>query len=332
MSHERAKQVLTAANVQGVPELVVEIASKSTRKRDETIKRRLYERVGVAEYRVVDPAIEVVRIYRRAGTGTGFSRPIRAVAGGGRHAVDTAPPGLQRRPRSNLRSRAVAPSSLLMDRRDFLALASAAVLGGVAAPASGQTSDLADLTMAEAIARVAPSRRLARSISCGRACPASTRHDAALHAFITVTGDQALAEAQDAGGRSPAWPMARPAARHPHRAQGQHRHRRRAHDRRQPALRASACPRADAEVARRLKQAGAILLGKLNLHEFAYGGSSTVTAFGTDAEPLAARPRDRAGRPAAPAWRWPRACATPRSAPTPRAPSACPPRTAASSG
>ena len=42
---------------------------------------------------------------------------------------------------------------------------------------------------------------------------------------------------------------------------------------------------ADAEVTRRLKQAGAILLGKLNLHEFAYGGSSTVTAFGTMQNP-----------------------------------------------
>jgi aspartyl-tRNA(Asn)/glutamyl-tRNA(Gln) amidotransferase subunit A len=40
-------------------------------------------------------------------------------------------------------------------------------------------------------------------------------------------------------------------------------------------------PSDDAEVARRLKQAGAILLGKLNLHEFAYGGTSTVTYFGT---------------------------------------------------
>lgn len=40
-------------------------------------------------------------------------------------------------------------------------------------------------------------------------------------------------------------------------------------------------PTEDAEVARRLKNAGAILLGKLNLHEFAYGGSSTVTAYGT---------------------------------------------------
>ena len=31
---------------------------------------------------------------------------------------------------------------------------------------------------------------------------------------------------------------------------------------------------------RRLKAAGAVLLGKLNLHEFAYGGSTVVSAFG----------------------------------------------------
>ncbi|MCU1335849.1 MAG: enantiomer-selective amidase [Bryobacterales bacterium] len=40
-------------------------------------------------------------------------------------------------------------------------------------------------------------------------------------------------------------------------------------------------PTEDAEVARRLKKAGAILLGKLNLVEFAYGGNPTVTHFGT---------------------------------------------------
>jgi aspartyl-tRNA(Asn)/glutamyl-tRNA(Gln) amidotransferase subunit A len=39
-------------------------------------------------------------------------------------------------------------------------------------------------------------------------------------------------------------------------------------------------PSRDAEVVRRLKEAGAILLGKLNLHEFAYGGTSDVTHFG----------------------------------------------------
>ncbi len=39
-------------------------------------------------------------------------------------------------------------------------------------------------------------------------------------------------------------------------------------------------PVEDAEVVRRLKAAGAVLLGKQNLHEFAYGGSSMISAFG----------------------------------------------------
>ncbi|MBV9743709.1 MAG: amidase [Acidobacteriia bacterium] len=38
-------------------------------------------------------------------------------------------------------------------------------------------------------------------------------------------------------------------------------------------------PTEDAEVVRRLKMAGAVFLGKLNLHEFAYGGTSAVTYF-----------------------------------------------------
>jgi aspartyl-tRNA(Asn)/glutamyl-tRNA(Gln) amidotransferase subunit A len=39
-------------------------------------------------------------------------------------------------------------------------------------------------------------------------------------------------------------------------------------------------PTEDAEVVRRLRQAGAVMLGKNNLHEFAYGGSSLVSFFG----------------------------------------------------
>ncbi|MGC1373649.1 MAG: amidase [Candidatus Sulfotelmatobacter sp.] len=39
-------------------------------------------------------------------------------------------------------------------------------------------------------------------------------------------------------------------------------------------------PSQDAEVVRRLRQAGAVILGKNNLHEFAYGGSSLVSFFG----------------------------------------------------
>jgi Asp-tRNA(Asn)/Glu-tRNA(Gln) amidotransferase A subunit family amidase len=39
-------------------------------------------------------------------------------------------------------------------------------------------------------------------------------------------------------------------------------------------------PAQDAEVVQRLRQAGAVIVGKNNLHEFAYGGSSLVSYFG----------------------------------------------------
>lgn len=48
VSHER-DDALTGIHVRGVPELVIEIASKGTRKRDETIKRRLYERAALLQ-------------------------------------------------------------------------------------------------------------------------------------------------------------------------------------------------------------------------------------------------------------------------------------------
>jgi Uma2 family endonuclease len=44
LSNERAAEVMTTLHLQGAPELVVEIGSPGTRARDETIKRRLYER------------------------------------------------------------------------------------------------------------------------------------------------------------------------------------------------------------------------------------------------------------------------------------------------
>src|SRR5262245_10969746 len=70
--------ILTDANVQGAPEIVIEIGSESTRKRDETIKRLLYERSGVSEHWVVDPEIDVIRVYRRVADG--FDRPVECRA------------------------------------------------------------------------------------------------------------------------------------------------------------------------------------------------------------------------------------------------------------
>ena len=74
LTNERADQILTSLHLRGTPELVVEIGSPSTRQRDETIKRRLYERTGVSEYWFVDPELDVVRVYRR--DGERFARPV----------------------------------------------------------------------------------------------------------------------------------------------------------------------------------------------------------------------------------------------------------------
>ena len=81
ITNERRQDVLTAQHVRGTPDLVIEVGSPSTRRRDETIKRRLYERAGVAEYWIVDPDLEVVRIYQRQGDGYARARESTREAG-----------------------------------------------------------------------------------------------------------------------------------------------------------------------------------------------------------------------------------------------------------
>ena len=60
-------------------------------------------------------------------------------------------------------------------------------------------------------------------------------------------------------------------------------------------------PQQDAEVVRRLKAAGAVLLGKLNMHEFAFGASSAFSHFGPVRNPwnLAYSPGGSSGGSAA---------------------------------
>jgi Uma2 family endonuclease len=62
--------VLTPKNVQGPPALVVEILSPGTRKTDEQVKRRLFARVGVLEYWLVDPELDLIKVLRRGEEGS----------------------------------------------------------------------------------------------------------------------------------------------------------------------------------------------------------------------------------------------------------------------
>lgn len=59
--------ILTEKNVVGAPALVVEILSPSTRKRDQQLKQRLFEKSGVREYWMVDPDRNTVVVDRRTG-------------------------------------------------------------------------------------------------------------------------------------------------------------------------------------------------------------------------------------------------------------------------
>ncbi|HYL92342.1 MAG TPA: amidase [Alphaproteobacteria bacterium] len=151
------------------------------------------------------------------------------------------------------------------------------------ASAKRTENDLALLDLTEASRRVQTKK--VSPVELTQAClKRIERLNPELNAFITVTAESALQEARRAEGeiQSGAWkgplhgiPVA-------------------VKDLLQTAgVRTTAAsavlktfvPREDAEVVRRLKSAGAVLLGKLNLHEFAYGGSGLVGHFGPAKNP-----------------------------------------------
>jgi Uma2 family endonuclease len=93
VSNERAPALLAGQHVTGAPDIVIEIGSPGTRKRDETIKRRLYEKSGVTEYWIVDPDIDVIRVYKR--TGDRFARPVELSREAGDVLTTPLLPGLE---------------------------------------------------------------------------------------------------------------------------------------------------------------------------------------------------------------------------------------------
>lgn len=56
-------KIITKKCIEGVPDLVVEIISPSSYYRDQVEKKDLYERFGVKEYWIIDPANKVIQIF-----------------------------------------------------------------------------------------------------------------------------------------------------------------------------------------------------------------------------------------------------------------------------
>jgi aspartyl-tRNA(Asn)/glutamyl-tRNA(Gln) amidotransferase subunit A len=158
------------------------------------------------------------------------------------------------------------------------------VLGALAAR-SQSSEDLADLTLVDASARIR-----SRSITptqLTEACLARIEtYNPKLNAFITVLREHALQQARDLDREQAAGKLRSPLHGIPIALK----------DNIDTAgIRTTAAsavyddriPTEDAEVARRLKAAGAILIGKTNLHEFAMGGTSATSYYGPVRNPWA---------------------------------------------
>ncbi len=139
------------------------------------------------------------------------------------------------------------------------------------------------LTLTEAAEQIR-TRRLS-PVELTRACLAGIeRLNPVVNAFITVTADLALEQARRAEAEINAGRCRGPlhgvpiglkdlfdtAGVRTTAASNQYRNR---------------VPSRDAEIVRRLKDAGAVILGKLNMHEFAFGMSGVVSAFGPTRNP-----------------------------------------------
>jgi aspartyl-tRNA(Asn)/glutamyl-tRNA(Gln) amidotransferase subunit A len=168
-----------------------------------------------------------------------------------------------------------------MKRRGFLTAAAAFALE----PAFAASQDLSALTLKQASDLLRS--KAASPVDLAQAClKRIDSYNSTINAFITVAGEQSLrtARAMEAEQSQGKWrgplhgiPIAlkdnidtvgiRTTAA--------------------SELFEDRMPSEDAEVVRRLRGAGAVILGKLNLHEFAYGGTSDVSYFSAVHNPWA---------------------------------------------
>ena len=88
-----ARSAIVTRRIEGAPDLAVEVLSPSSRRTDEVLKRRRYETFAVAELWIVDPEIDVVRVYRRESSER-FGRPAELAAERGDALETPLLPGL----------------------------------------------------------------------------------------------------------------------------------------------------------------------------------------------------------------------------------------------
>jgi aspartyl-tRNA(Asn)/glutamyl-tRNA(Gln) amidotransferase subunit A len=177
--------------------------------------------------------------------------------------------------------------SCLYDRRSFLAGAVNVGLGMSLQPALAVSSqgNLTSLTLGEASELLR--RRSVSAVELTQAClDRIEKYNPVLDAFITVMHEQALSVAHQRDAELRRGKQRGPLHGIPIALK----------DNIDTAgVRTTAAselfrdriPDEDAEVVRRLKDAGAIVLGKTNLQEFAYGGSSSVSFYGPVRNPWA---------------------------------------------
>jgi Uma2 family endonuclease len=70
---ERFARIVNEKHATAAPDLVVEVLSPGTRRRDLGRKRAVYDREGVREYWLVDPAAESITVMRRPDAGGGLT-------------------------------------------------------------------------------------------------------------------------------------------------------------------------------------------------------------------------------------------------------------------
>jgi aspartyl-tRNA(Asn)/glutamyl-tRNA(Gln) amidotransferase subunit A len=168
-----------------------------------------------------------------------------------------------------------------MSRRDFIqtSVGMAAYLGlGSTLQASPDRDSLAFLTISE-LSELIRTRKISPVEITRLMLQRIEKFNPVLNAYITVTSEQAMKSAQNAEKEIQQGKWRGPlhgvpvALKDLFDTAG-------VRTTAASALFKDRVPEEDAEVVRKLKAAGAVLLGKLNMHEFAFAGTSTVSYFG----------------------------------------------------